>query len=276
MAKIETLTAEEVVEATAVEIVPQAPVAVQTQTVQPMPASITPMGMIDRALASNASIEMLERLMTLQERHEANEARKAFDLSFAAAKPKFKPIIKNKAVSHGTGKAQYKHETLDAIAEAVGDALSANGLSYRFRTVQSPGVLSVTCVLSHVAGHSEETSLSAGNDTSGSKNAIQGVGSTLYYLMRYTLKAALGLAVSDEADDDGRGAGQQQPAAPSELTAKQVEELTTLLQETGSNLALFLKAAGGAVSIASIHPALFEKLRARLLEKKAQKQAAQA
>ena len=54
----------------------------------------------------------------------------------------------------------------------------------------------MTCVLSHRDGHFEETTLTAGRDDSGKKNAIQQVGSTITYLQRYTLKAALGLAAA--------------------------------------------------------------------------------
>ena len=49
----------------------------------------------------------------------------------------------------------------------------------------------MTCVVSHRLGHSEENTLTAGRDESGNKNNIQAVGSTITYLQRYTLKAAL-------------------------------------------------------------------------------------
>jgi hypothetical protein len=65
--------------------------------------------------------------------------------------------------------------------------------------------ISVTCILSHRDGHSEETTLSGPPDASGNKNAIQAIGSTLTYLQRYSLVQALGLAAAN--DDDGRAAG---------------------------------------------------------------------
>jgi hypothetical protein len=75
--------------------------------------------------------------------------------------------------------------------------LGKYGLSYRYRVssnVNEPIV--VTCVVSHKDGHFEETTLLAGRDDSGNKNSIQQVGSTLTYLQRMTLKAALGLAAA--------------------------------------------------------------------------------
>jgi hypothetical protein len=48
--------------------------------------------------------------------------------------------------------------------------------------------------------------MKAPKDTSGSKNAIQSIASTITYLQRYTLFAATGLAADDQ-DDDGKAAG---------------------------------------------------------------------
>ena len=59
----------------------------------------------------------------------------------------------------------------------------------------------VTCKITHELGHSEETSLSAPADSSGSKNAIQAIGSTITYLQRYTLLALTGLATHEQDDD---------------------------------------------------------------------------
>ena len=56
-------------------------------------------------------------------------------------------------------------------------------------------------------GHSESTVLEAAPDSSGKKNAIQQVASTVTYLQRYTLLAACGLATKDMEDDDCAGAG---------------------------------------------------------------------
>jgi hypothetical protein len=63
-------------------------------------------------------------------------------------------------------------------------------------------------------GHSEEGAVLEGApDTSGSKNSIQAVGSTVSYLERYTLLAATGLAAKDQ-DDDGRGGAPAGDAKP--------------------------------------------------------------
>lgn len=206
-------------------------------------AATTPMQMLDRAVQGGASIEVLTKLMDLQDRWEKNQARKAFDEALADAKAKIPPIIKNRQVGFESKKVQgsrtdYRHEDLAEIARTVDPILGEHGLSYRFRTTSNINEpITVTCIVSHRLGHFEENTLCAGRDDSGNKNSIQAVGSTITYLQRYTLKAALGLSASN--DDDGRAAGTQVSAT---ITDEQVDELSKLLADTKSNLGLFLKA----------------------------------
>lgn len=190
-------------------------------------SAVTPMEMLDRALSSGADVETLSKLMALQERWEANQARKAFDAAIAEAKAKIPPIIRN-----ATGHNNKRYADFSAIASVVDPILSEFGLSYRFKTAQTDKI-NVTCVLSHKDGHSEETTLSGGADTSGSKNAIQAIGSTLTYLQRYSLTAALGLAAA--SDDDGRASDDKTgPVSPEQLKA-----LQEALEESGSDVARF-------------------------------------
>lgn len=205
----------------------------------------TPMEMVSRALASGASVEMMEKLLALQERWEAGQARKAFDAAISAAKAELPTIAKNKHVGfesrrQGAASTSYKHETLDEIARAVTPVLAKHGLSYRYRASSEPNQpISVTCIVSHRDGHSEETTLVAGRDDSGNNmNSLQRVGSTLTYLQRYTLKAALGLAAAD--DDDGKAAG---PAVET-VSEKQIDDLREMIEEVGANLPKFLSFHG--------------------------------
>jgi hypothetical protein len=92
----------------------------------------------------------------------------------------------------------------------------------------------VTCVISHGDGYFEENSLAAAQDDSGNKNSIQAVGSTVTYLERYTLKAALGLAVA--TDDDAQSVGGNELVSPEQLL-----ELENLVERTGSDMVKFCK-----------------------------------
>ncbi|WP_259265972.1 ERF family protein [Bradyrhizobium elkanii] len=189
-------------------------------------AVVTPMEMLNRAVSSGASLEMVEKLMTLQERWEAGQARKAFDEAIAGAKAEIPPIQRN-----AKGHNDKRYADFAAIAKVVDPILSRHGLSYRFRTAQGERI-SVTCVLSHKSGHSEETTLSGPADASGSKNAIQAIGSTLTYLQRYSLVQMLGLAASN--DDDGKAGGDGEM-----ISQDQVEQLIALADEVGADKRAF-------------------------------------
>lgn len=194
-------------------------------------AVMTPMEMLDRAVSSGASVETLTQLMVLQERWEANQARKAFDEAMAAVKANMPRIVKSRKVdfTSAKGRTNYQYEDLASIMDQIGPVLSAHGLSVRYRTLANPNEpISVTCIVSHRLGHSEENTLMAGRDDSGNKNSIQAIGSTVTYLQRYTLKAALGLAAA--ADDDGGKADQTSEAAKL-ITEAQASVIRDLIDE---------------------------------------------
>jgi len=189
--------------------------------------AVTPMDMLARAVSSGADLDMVEKLMGLQERWEKNQARKSFDEAIAAAKAQIGPIERT-----GTGHNSKRYATFAAIAKAIDPILSQHGLSYRFRTAQGERI-SVTCILSHKSGHYEETTLTGPPDASGSKNAIQAIGSTLTYLQRYSLVQMLGLAAAD--DDDGKA------VSGAAITEPQADTLRELLEVHNKDRARFLK-----------------------------------
>lgn len=200
-------------------------------------ASMTPMDMLSQALSNGASVEQMSQLMSLQERWEATQARKAFDAALSAAKAEI-PVIAKSAKGHN----DKRYADFAAIARIVDPIISKHGLSYRFRTRQDEKI-HVTCILSHEAGHHEETTLAGPSDTSGSKNAIQAIGSTLTYLQRYSLTQMLGLAASE--DDDGAAAGTGM-AGRRCITEQQVMDLRDLIESVGADerkLLAFIKVA---------------------------------
>lgn len=224
---------------------------------------VTPMTMIDRALMSNASPDTLEKLLALQERWEANQGRKAFDEAMANAKAEIPIIRKNRTVDFTSqkGRTHYKHEDLAEVAATVNPILGKYGLSYRYRVNSEGSSISVTCIVSHRLGYSEETTLAARPDDSGNKNAIQQVGSTLTYLQRMTLKAALGLAAAE--DDDG--AKSEDASAP--ITPEQRNKVLALIDETGSDTEVFCTYLG-IPSVADMQTSVLPRALASLERKK--------
>jgi len=194
--------------------------------------TITPMSLLSSALDRGVDEHVLSQLIDLHERSRADDARCAFEAALTAAKAELPVIAKTQIASIGS--KHYRHEDLAEIARAVGPVLARHGLAYRFRSNSDGEKVTITCVISHRDGHSEENSLSAGADHSGEKNAIQAIGSTLTYLQRMTLKAALGLAAAD--DDDGKAAGVAET-----ITRQQARELLALIDEVGGEREALLR-----------------------------------
>lgn len=210
--------------------------------IAPMTA-ITPMAMLNQAVASGAGLDVIRQLMDLQDRWDKQQARKAFDEAMAAAKAEIPTIAKNRVVDFTSpkGRTNYRHEDLAEVARTVDPILGKHGLSYRFRTTSAPNEpITVTCIVSHRLGHCEENTLSAGRDDSGNKNSIQGIGSTITYLQRYTLKAALGLAASN--DDDGKRADDTAEDGP--VSDEQAGIIRGLIESTGTDIERFCRYMG--------------------------------
>lgn len=170
--------------------------------------------LLQLAIQQGADIEKLDKLMVMQERWEAKEAQKAYNLAFAAFKAEAVTIIKNRKVNAGplSGKS---YAELFAVVNAVTPALSRNNLSAAWRlTKDDRDWIEVTCTIKHSAGHVESVSMGGPPDVGGAKNAIQARASTVSYLERYTLKAILGLAEQDDDDNAEKSRPAPVAAAP--------------------------------------------------------------
>ncbi len=169
---------------------------------------VHPLVALAMASGEAPSPETLAKLMDLQERWEAGEARKAFARALTALKRDLPTVIgKDKIVDfkNKMGKrTYYTHTSLAGAMEAVTGPLTARGFSISW--IPASGErdrVRVTCRLTHSEGHHEECSLTAPADTSGAKNPAQAIASTITLLERYTVLALLGIATADMADPTG-------------------------------------------------------------------------
>lgn len=191
-----------------------------------------PANMLQIAIERGASMEQLEKLLELQQRWEANEARKAYVAAMAEFKAHPPEIVKDKSVAFsGTS---YRHASLANVVDAVVLELSKHGLSHRWDMTQTGAAITVTCVITHVLGHSEQVSMTALPDDSGKKNQIQQVASTVTYLQRYTLMSALGLAARDSLDNDGGGIKKSET-----ISEEQEATLRELIEQAGIEMPKF-------------------------------------
>ena len=173
---------------------------------------VNPLALLQAAIDKGASVEQLTVLMGLAERWEANQARKAFNVSFSEFKSEVVTLVKNQTVKDGPLKGKKYVDKFGAV-DAITPALSKHGLSHSWKiTKDEKDWIEVTCILRHALGHSESVSMGAAPDTGPGRNAIQARSSANSYLERITFLAVTGMAAADE-DDDGNG-GEAPKIAP--------------------------------------------------------------
>jgi len=206
------------------------PYEVATQAADNSPAAL-----MMKAVQGGMDLEKIQKMMDLQERWEANQARQSYTQSMADFKKNPPEIEKDKHVKFKTEKGitEYDHASLGNVTTKINAALSDHGLSAAWFTNQTEKGVSVTCRITHILGHYEETTLTAANDQSGGKNAIQALGSTISYLQRYSILSLTGLSTND-MDNDGAGEVER-------ITEKQMSTLLDMINEKGVDQAKFQK-----------------------------------
>jgi hypothetical protein len=175
------------------------------------------LSMIERAARDPAvDIDKLERLMAMQKSMAENRAKVAFDAAMAEMQPKL-PVIDRKGRievrkkdSNGdrTGAVQQStpYALWEDINEAIRPILAEHGFSLTFRVGKTEaGLITVTGILAHREGHRETDTITLQHDSTGSKNAVQAVGSSNSYGKRYTAINLLNITTRGQ-DDDGKAA----------------------------------------------------------------------
>lgn len=215
--------------------------------------------MIERAARDpNVDINKMERLFEMHERVRASNAKTSYLAAFAQMQANL-PAAVRKGTGHND-KAYARYEDLIGVLKPM---FAEHGFSISHRISMIEGKVIVTGVLGHRDGHSEETSIPLPVDTSGNKNAVQAMGSSISYGKRYVTLTLTGIATEGE-DDDAKKAVAFEP-----ISEAQQAELTKLIHETKTDINAFLR-FGGVESLADIAVANFPAAKTRLQAKKAQ------
>lgn len=139
------------------------------------------------------------------------DARLQFEAAFGRFKDNLPAIFKTKKVTYVNkdgSETKYSHPELEEMTEIIGESLKAYGLTHSWRPTEGEnGRVVMTCVFRHPdSGHVQDmATIGSPPDTSGGKNSVQAIGSSLTYLQRYSLLAACGIAPKG-LDNDGRTA----------------------------------------------------------------------
>jgi len=225
-----------------------------------------PMMIIAQAVKDGANPESLEKLMDLQERWEANNAKKAFNQSLVKAQSEMPTVFKGRKGQNS------QYASFDDIMRIVRPILDSHGLAVSFGQSETEKTITVICRVLHIDGHSEETPFTlpkdgpliskAGNQVT---NLAQAQGSANSYAKRYCLCNALNIVLGDQ-DDDANALNQPIKT----ITQEQIKELEKLIEETSIELERFLLHYK-ADSLESFPLVMFAKAKATLQARKVSK-----
>jgi hypothetical protein len=215
----------------------------------------------------SVDIDKMERLIAMQERLQTRDAEVAFSTDFAAMQPQLPAITKGGQIVH-KGQLISEFAEWEDINKAITPVLSDCGFSLSFKPTEVAGKVCVTGILRHRLGFKDQATLQLPTDTSGAKNAVQSIGSTLSYGKRYVATLLLNLTTEGEDDDGAAAAPKTQydaardapfPAGP----AKNKSELKT----TGRAFWRDVEAIGDIASLNDVLAAnahLIEQIKAAL------------
>lgn len=204
-----------------------------TTTNQAGPAAI--LEVISRAASDeHCDIEKMERLMQMHSKMMADQAQTAYYAALAEMQCDLPEVKERGEIRHGN-KVISTYPKWEDVNEAIKPVMKDHGFALSFR-VETGDKVKVTGVLSHRDGHRESTEITLPADTSGSKNPVQAVSSSVSYGKRYTAGALLNLTSRGE-DDDGRAAGQYET-----ISSAQLSTLLDLVNESGADLTRFCRA----------------------------------
>lgn len=197
----------------------------------------TVLAMMQQAIQSGTPVSDLERLMNLHERMTAQQARQEYLTAFAAFKQDCPEITRKtdnpqfSVVTRNGIKRPVKYANLADIERAIKEPLCTHGISYRWSGMSiEDGMMKLTCIVSHISGHSEESEIRMPIESRAGASPQQKYAITIIYMQRYSLIQALGLVTCDE-DLDGNELREQ----PKKITAEQATLMREMIDHTSSD-----------------------------------------
>ena len=169
----------------------------------------TPMSMISHAIDKGATVETLEKMFALQERWEANQAKKKFDKAMSDFQAKCPVIEKGKPIYEKgqenlpveQRKIRYSYAPLDSIVSQTRKIISEVGLSYRFANTKTETEMVVECIVTHIDGHSQSSPFTVTIGAEQYMTDTQKMGARSTFAKRYAFCDAFGIMTGDEDND---------------------------------------------------------------------------
>jgi hypothetical protein len=185
--------------------------------------------LVKLAIEEKVSVEVLERLVALQERVADRAAESAMNDAvrrFQEACPLLRKSRTAKIATKSGASYAYTYAPLAEIVDTIRDLLGECGLSYTWDSKVDAGLISVTCTLYHVDGARRTATFTGPTASNSGASEIQKSGAALTYGRRQALVQVLGLT---QADEDRDGADPEPEPEP--ITSEQLADLDALYDE---------------------------------------------
>jgi len=214
------------------------------------------MAVIARAAADpTVDVAKMQALLAMHERLAALRAETEFKAALARIQPRM-PRVSKLGKIEVSGVVRSRFARYEDVDEMIRPLLGEEGFAVDFDTEMSGAAIKVILRVSHREGHSELRSITLPVDGSGSKNSVQGVGSTVSYGKRYLIVGFFNIITVDE-DNDGAG---------DVITEDQANKINDMLIYTSANRAKFLEWVG-VPEVADIPAARYDAIMVQLKRK---------
>lgn len=178
-----------------------------------VPSSAAIIQVIERAaLNPDIDVEKMERLLAMQERILTRNAEVAFNAAMRAAQEEMPKVLRNKR----NDQTNSNYADLEKVNEVIVPVYTKHGFSLSFGTADTtiPAHIRITCVVSHVEGHSRPYFSDMPLDLAGikgnqNKTPTHAHGSTMSYGRRYLTLLIFNITLTNE-DNDGNRSGKKQ------------------------------------------------------------------
>lgn len=225
----------------------------------PAPANATPVPQNMLAVLAQATtnpavdVAKMQALLDMQATLEKEQARRSFTEAFVKMQAELPEIRAdgrieirekdNKGNRTGVVQQSTPYATFQNIWRVLRPILSKYGFALSYPTEPgSDGRILVHGILDHVDGHQRMTTFPLPAETSGSKNNVQGWGSSLSYGKRYATISLLNIISNAKMDEDRDGNDEQAPIEPVAvklISAEDVDVLSDKIKLAGLTTARF-------------------------------------
>jgi hypothetical protein len=162
--------------------------------------------MISQAIQSGVPVETMERVLAMRKELKDEYAKEQFDNAMAQLQTEMPIIAKKKDVDN-----KYKYATIDSIVSQTKDLIGKHGFSYITKLEVSETRVKATCIVKHIAGHSETSEMDVPMTTKTNiMSAPQQVAATGTFAKRYAFLNAFGIMTGDEDNEKNLKAAEEQ------------------------------------------------------------------